>query len=141
MRERVRIQPYVSRDLQRKLRAWAAAKNLTESAVTEAALSEYFDDGREDEGVILRRLELMNQAVARLQNDFDLLSDAFGRYVRHVILDALYKTGAEAEAKYESFLRGVLDQNGVGGAFISEVRRARSRPSPRPSTTAPAGGR
>ena len=81
--------PYVSRDLQRQLRAWAAAKNLTESAVTEAALSEYFDDGREDEGVIVRRLELMNQAVARLQNDFDLLSDAFGHYVRHVILDAL----------------------------------------------------
>ena len=141
MRKRVRIQPYLSHDLRQKLRAWAAAKSLTESAVAEAALSEYFDDGRPDVDVILRRLDLTSQAVARLQNDFDLLSDAFGHYVRHVILDALYKSGAGADAKYESFLRGVLDQTGVGGTFIGEVRRARSRPPSRPSTTAPTGGR
>jgi len=108
MRKRVRIQPYVSRDLRQKLQAWAAAKSLTESAVAEAAFSEYFDDGRADVDVILRRLDLTSQAVARLRNDFDLLSDAFGHYVRHVILDALYKSGEGADAKYESFLRGVL---------------------------------
>ena len=49
MRERIRIQPYLSRDLRRKLRNWASAQNVTESAVTEAALAEYLDDGRVDE--------------------------------------------------------------------------------------------
>ena len=141
MRQRVRIQPYISRDLQKRVRAWAAAKNLTESAVAEAALSEYFDDARADDDLISLRLDLVSQAVARLQNDVDVLSDAFGRYVRHVFLGMLYKSGADAEAKYEGFLGGILDPSGVGGRFISDVRRARFRPPSRPETTAPTGGR
>jgi hypothetical protein len=141
MRERIRIQPYVSRDLRRKLRAWSSAQNVTESAVTEAALTEYLDDGRVDEDVISRRLDLVSQAVARRQNDVDLLSDAFGRYVRHVFLEAVYKTGADAEAKYESFLRGVLDESGVGGRFIRDVRLARSRRPVTATSTGQTGGR
>ncbi len=137
MRHRIRIQPYVPRELQRKVRAWAAAHDVTESAVAEAALTEYLDDGRADEDVLSRRLDLMSQAVARLQNDLDLLSDAFGRYVRHVFLGTLYKSGTDAESKYEAFVRGVLDQNGVGGTFISDVRRARSRS---PVVADPTGG-
>jgi hypothetical protein len=141
MRHRVRIQPYVPRDLQRKLRTFAAAQNITESAVTEAALAEYLEDGRADEDLISRRLDLLSQAVARLQNDFDLLSDAFGRYVRHVFLAALYTSGTDADARYETFLHGVLDQSGVGGRFSSDVRRARSRGPASSAVTGPTGGR
>jgi hypothetical protein len=141
MRERIRIQPYLSRDLRRKLRTWASVQNVTESAVAEAALAEYLDDGRVDEDVISRRLDLVSQAVARLQNDVDLLSDALGRYVRHVFLEAIYKSGADVEAKYESFLRGVLDESGVGGRFIRDVRLARARRQANPTPTSQTGGR
>jgi hypothetical protein len=141
MRTRVRIQPYVAPDLQRKLRAWAAAKNLTESAVAEAAIAEYLDEGRPDQDLISRRLDLLSQAISRLQNDFDLLADAFGRYVRHVFLAALYKSGTDADAKYDAYVRGVLDQSEVGGTFVGEVRRARTRPPAKPPGDGQTGGR
>jgi hypothetical protein len=40
MRRRVRIQPYLSRELQGRLRSWAVAEGVTESAAVEAAISE-----------------------------------------------------------------------------------------------------
>ncbi|MEO8212378.1 MAG: hypothetical protein ABI560_04265 [Myxococcales bacterium] len=131
--------------MQHRMRAWAAAQNVTESAVVEAGLSEYLDDGRTDDDLIARRLDLVSQSVGRLQSDMDLLADAFGRYVRHLFILALTKSGADqeqqAEGKYQSFLRGILDESGVGGRFISEVRRARSRAPSRTPSTAPTGGR
>ncbi|HVZ70958.1 MAG TPA: hypothetical protein VHJ20_01170 [Polyangia bacterium] len=145
MRRRVRIQPYVPRDLQQKLRSWAAAQNLTESAVTEAALSAYLDDRRTDEDVVARRLDLVSQAVARLQSDVDVLADAFGGYVRRLFLVALTKAGPDqnrlAEEAYQTFLRGILDDSGVAGRFIGNVRRARARPIPPRPGAPPTGGR
>lgn len=55
---RVRIQPYLSRELQVRLRSWAAAEGVTESAAVEAALSEYLDGGRADKELIARRLDV-----------------------------------------------------------------------------------
>ena len=43
MRHAIRIQPYLSRDLFQKLRAYAAARSLTVSAVVAAALGEYLE--------------------------------------------------------------------------------------------------
>ena len=145
MRRRVRIQPYVPRDLQQKVRAWAAAQNLTESAVTEAALTAYLDDGRTDEDIIARRLDLVSQAVARLQSDVDVLADAFGGYVRRLFLVALTKAGPDqdrhADEAYQTFLRAILDDSGVAGRFIGDVRRARTRAIARPTGAPHAGGR
>jgi hypothetical protein len=145
VRNRVRIQPYISRDLQRSLRSWAGAQNVTESAVVESALLEYLDDGRADEDLIGRRLDLMSRAVGRLQSDLELIADAIGRYVRHMFIPAVAKSGPEheqhVETTYQTFLRGIIGGTGVPGGFITEVRQARSCPSARPPSASPVGGR
>lgn len=144
MRARVRIQPYIPRDLHQRLRAWAAAQNVTESAVAEAALAAYLDPDCPDEDLIARRLDLVSESIARVQGDVEILGDAFGKFVRHLFIVALTKVGPEqdrrAEDAYQRFLRGILDDSGVEGRFLGEVRRARSRPTVRPPSP-PVGGR
>jgi hypothetical protein len=145
MRGRVRIQPYVPRDLEQKLRGWAAAQNVTESSVTEAALVAFLDGGRLEEDVLARRLDLLSQSIARLQADTEVLSDAFGGFVRRLFIVALTKAGPDqnrhAEDAYQAFLRGILDDSGVAGRFLGEVRRARPRAAMRPPAVPPNGGR
>jgi hypothetical protein len=141
MRHRVRIQPYVSRELQQKLRSWAATQNITESAVAEAALTEFLDGGRPDKDLISRRLDVLTRAVAQLQDDHDVTSTAFGRFVRHLFLGATTAAGQDkeqrAEAAYQTFLRGVLDQRQTSVPFATQVRRARAAVTP-PTFAAPA---
>jgi hypothetical protein len=146
MRYRVRIQPYVSPDVHRKLRAYAAAQGLTDSAVTEAALVEYFARGDVEDGPVSRRLDGIAEAIARLQSDLDILSQAFGIFARYSFVAAQAPKGPTAvrqgEALYTQFLGGVSRQVGAGVRFAGEVRRAGlSQPSPPASSRAPEGGR
>ena len=143
MRHRVRIQPYVSRELQRKLRSWAAAQNITESAVAEAALTEYLDDGKTEEDLIRRRLDTLTQAGAQLQEDLGVLSTGFARFVRQLFLGATTPPGQDKERRvetaYQAFLRGVLDQCQTGARLATQVRRARATATP-PVIAAPPKG-
>jgi hypothetical protein len=144
VRARVRIQPYIPRDLHQRLRSWAAAQNVTESAVVEASLAAYLDPDRPDEDLIARRLDLVSQSIARVHSDVEILGDAFGKFVRRLFIVALTKAGPDqdrhAEDSYQGFLRGILDDSGVSGRFLGEVRRARSRQALRPPSP-PTGGR
>jgi hypothetical protein len=54
MRYRVRIQPYISPELYRKLRAHSAVRNVTDSAVAEEALSKYLESDAVEEALMLR---------------------------------------------------------------------------------------
>jgi hypothetical protein len=145
MRRRVRLQPYVSRELQGKLRSWAAAEATTESAVVEAALAEYLDRGRSDKELIARRLDVLGDAVASLQDDVDILAGAFGRFVRRLFLRAITSDGQDkdrrVEAAYQAFLRGILDERQRGARFTTDVRRARSGGAAPPPGAPPIGGR
>ncbi len=143
MRRRVRIQPYISRELQQKVRSWAAAQNVTESALAEAALTEYLRGDSADKELVARRLDVVTQSIARLQDDFDVLSAAFSRFVRKLFLGATTATGSDKERRvedaYQAFLRGVLDQSQTRVRFATEVRRARAAVPP-PAFAAPPKG-
>jgi hypothetical protein len=84
--------------------------------------------------LIVRRLDLMGEAIASLQGDFDILAGAFGRFVRRLFLRAITSDGPDkdqrVEAGYQAFLRGVLDQSQGGARFTTDVRRARAGSAP-----------
>jgi hypothetical protein len=130
MRNKVRIQRWIHRDLDRRARSLAAANDVTDSAVIEAALADYLDPDRVDRDWLVRRLDLLNLAVAhahasferanaRAERDMDLLFDAFGVFVRYFFLHATTKVGADQEqimeATYQRFLRLVRDANRQSG--------------------------
>ena len=137
VRRKERIQQWVSSSLRQKLRASAAAQNVTESSLTEAALAEYFDPERVDRDWLARRLDLLSHAVAqahasieranaRAERDMGFLLEAFGVFVRYVFLHATTKPGADQEqtmeATYQKFLRLVRDPNRQSGRLRQEPR-------------------
>jgi hypothetical protein len=156
VRRKERIQPWVSGGLRQKLRASAAAQNVTESSLTEAALTEYLDPERVDRDWLARRLDLLSQAVAqvhagleranaRAERDMGLVLDAFGVFVRYVFLHATTKPGAEQEkimeATYQTFLRLVRDPNRQSGHLREDPRGPGAGNAGSPASSANSGRR
>jgi hypothetical protein len=143
MRQKVRIQPYVSRELESKVRAYAATRRLTESAVAEAALSEYVERDQAERTLVVRRLDALTETVTRMQQDLDVLGQVLGLYVRYAFITAPAASTAEArqraEVIYAEFLLKAAQQLRAGSRLTGEVFAA--RPTSRPGTGQAQGGR
>lgn len=142
MRHRVRIQPYISPDLHRQLRLYTVARNLSDSAVAEAALAEYLGRAVPDEGVVLTRLQALSEGMARLQYDVDVQGQAFAAFVRYVFQALPPETSPEARQRAQrvfEHLAAVVCRDLDGGLRLTgQIERARSsRSTPQtPGTTA-----
>ncbi len=137
MRNRLRIQPYVSPEVRRKLGAYSAAQGVTESAVVDAALREYLEGDGVEEALVVRRLDGVAQAVAKVQNELDVLAWGFARFVRFSFLVARAPTPEavkQMEALYGGFLTQVSGDAASGVTFAGVVRRAFTAQAARPAT-------
>jgi hypothetical protein len=130
MRHAIRIQPYLSRDLFQKLRAYAAARSLTVSAVVADAVGEYLERDEVEDALLVRRLEGVTHAVEQLGRDLDALAVGFGRFVRYSFFSAPAaaddKVVKRAESLYRDFLARVGEQLRAGGSFTRQVFPTRS---------------
>ncbi len=146
MRHAIRIQPYLSSDLFRKVRAYAAARSLTVSAVVADALGEYLERDEVEDALLVRRLDGVTHAVEQLRRDVDTLAVGFGRFVRYSFFSAPAtadsKVVQRAEALYGDFLARVGEQLRAGLSFTRQVFPMYGSPA---ETAAPAetetGGR
>lgn len=133
MRHAVRIQPYISRDLFQKLRAYSAARSLTVSAVIGAALGEYLERNEVEDALLVRRLDGVTHAIGQLQRDLDTLAAGFGRFVRYFLYSA--PTGWTPEVVrrgnnlYRDFLARVCEQLREGVRFTGQVWGGQVRPA------------
>ena len=66
MRTRLRMHPYVTRDLTHRVTAHCAAKGITVSAFVEAALEARLDGEAKDNEVIIRDLARLGRALTGL---------------------------------------------------------------------------
>jgi hypothetical protein len=143
MRHAVRIQPYLSRDLFQKLRAYAAARSLTVSAVVADALNEYLERDEVDDDLLVRRLDGVTHAVEKLGRDLDTLAVGFGRFVQYSLWSVPERVDDKAvrrgETLYRGFLAKVAEQLRAGVTFTGHVFPARRPPPPLPN--AASGGR
>lgn len=140
MRNRVRIQPYISADLRRRLASYAAAEDVTESAIAEAALVKYLEPDRTDEALVTRRLDSVAQVLGRVEERLEVVAESLGRFVRFSFKVAPEKVPASAvahgEGLYRDLLVGVSRAVGTGTTFLAAVRRARlAPPAPMPGST------
>lgn len=136
MRNRLRIQPYVSPEVRRKLGAYSAAQGVTESAVVDAALREYLEGNGVEEALVVRRLDGVAQAVAKVQNELDVLAWGFARFVRFSFLAARPPTSEavkQMEALYGTFLNTISGDAASGVTFAGAVRRAFAAQAARPA--------
>jgi hypothetical protein len=143
MRQKIRIQPYVSRELVSKLRAYASTRRLTESAVAEAALNEYVDRDQAERTLVVRRLDALTETVSRMQQDLDVVGQVLGLYVRYSFITAPAATTPEsrqrAKAIYADFLVKAAQQLRAGSRLTGEVYGA--QPTSKPAGGLSQGGR
>jgi hypothetical protein len=78
---RVRLCTRLSVPLRARLAKYCAASGLSERTIVEDALGKYLD-GAGDTALLLRRFDRVDNALARDHRDLELLSEAFGRYLR-----------------------------------------------------------
>jgi hypothetical protein len=108
MRRRVRRPSYVDPVLDQRARAYAIAHGLTDSAVTEAALKKYLDEGSVDEALVVRRLDCVKEVVTKILHDLNVLGVAFGGYARFSFISAPAVT-PEAIRRADSANRAFLE--------------------------------
>jgi hypothetical protein len=119
MRQRHRIQPYLSHELYQHLRRYCGKAVCTETAVVEAALKEYFARDTKDGARIIRRLDRMLRASGRQQRDLDVLGQMFALFVQLWLAQtprvAESQKKAAEQSSYERYklfverVRGVLE--------------------------------
>ncbi len=145
MRHAIRIQPYLSRDLFQKVRAYAAARSLTVSAVVAEALGEYLERDEVEDALLVRRLDSLTEAVELLRRDVETLAVGFGRFVRYSFFSAPLavddKAIKRAEALYRDFLGKVGEQFRAGVRFTLQVFPTRRPGASTASLTAEGDGR
>ena len=124
---RPRIQPYISSKLHDRLGEYCIEKNVTESSVVEAALSEYLDETR-DALLMMRRLDRLGRSLERHHRDLELLSQAFGLFVQFSFahapaipsnqISAVRRTTA---GRFKKFMENLGEQYSRGHRFLDDL--------------------
>jgi len=124
---RVRVGTRLSLELRNRLTKYCAASGISERTIIEDALRKYLD-GTDDSALVLRRFDRMERALARDHRALELLSEAFGRYMRmwfatqtpSVAEGGMGATRGAAEARYKQFAQYLGAQFAQGHRFIDD---------------------
>ena len=110
-------------DLRARLARYSAASGLSERVVIEEALTKHFE-GSDDGSLLLRRFDRVDEAQARDRRALEILSEAFGRYLRLWFLThtPAKEAGAlnAAEAQYQWFARHLAAHFSKGHRFSDD---------------------
>jgi hypothetical protein len=125
---RVRVCARLSVELRAKLAKYYAASGISERTVIEDALQKHLD-GKSDTELLLRRFDQVKHDMARDHRDLELLSEAFGRYMRLWFAAHAPSAGeagkaaarAAGEVPYKQFAQHLGAQFKQGHRFVDDV--------------------
>jgi hypothetical protein len=125
---RVRVGTRLSIELRSRLSKYCDGSGISERAVIEDALNKYLHSA-DDTTLILRRFDRIEREMARDRRDLELLSEAFGQYVRLWFAahapsggDAgKAKAAAAAETTYKQFAQHLGKGFSQGRRFVDDV--------------------
>ncbi len=126
--QRVRICARLTVELRARLAKYSAASGISERTVIEDALQKHLGNESDTE-LLLRRLDQVKGETARSRRDLELLSEAFGRYMRLWFVahapsaGEAGKAGARAagEVPYRQFAQHLGAQFKQGHRFVDDV--------------------
>jgi hypothetical protein len=125
---RVRVCARLSVELRDKLAKYCAASGISERTVIEDALQKHLGNESDIE-LLLRRFDLIKSDMARDHRDLELLSEAFGRYMRLWFVAHAPSPGeagkaaprAAGEVPYRQFAQHLGTQFKQGHRFIHDL--------------------
>lgn len=78
---KIRIQPYVTREVHDRLGAYCARRRLTESAVVDRALREHLD-GLGDLTLLYRRLTSINKSLHKIDRTVSIVGELINQFLK-----------------------------------------------------------
>lgn len=126
MRYRIREQSYIDAELNRQVRAYAAAKGWTHSAFTREAYKRLLNGDRGDPDLVIRRLDTLGRGFDGLQNTLELVGVTVALYaklcLRHLQLSASTQDSPQrGDSLYGELMRGVATKFRAGRRLQGEV--------------------
>jgi predicted transcriptional regulator len=144
MRHKSRFQPYVSPEVHRKVQVYAAARGLTESAVANAALSEYVERDQFERSLVERRLDLVVETNGQVLEQLNALAEAFAVHAKYSFRTAPPPQDPAAlqrsDGIYAEFLTTVARRVQAGRNLSRELRRRVTATAAPAIPTKPKGG-
>jgi hypothetical protein len=126
---RVRVYTRLTATLRDRLAGYCDASGVAQCAVFETALEHYLN-GTNDMTLVLRRLDRLGRAGARVHRDVELLSEAFAVFVQlwfahtpSVPAHAKADARATAESRYKQFVQHITHQFSGGRRFLDDLPR------------------
>ncbi len=143
---RPKIQSYMSPELHKRVRTYAAAQGASESALVQAALAEYLDRDQKDNVLIMRRTDRLTGASLRHERDLAVSSEAFAVFVQLWLgytpeLADSDRDSATRSAlrRYQKFVDHVAAKLAAGSRLASDVFREEPAPTARDAADAASG--
>jgi hypothetical protein len=123
----VRVGTRMPPDLRDRLAGFCAASGIAECSVICSGVEQYLN-GTSDATLLLRRLDRLGRALARLHRDQQLLSEAFAVFLRvwfahtpAVVEEEKAAARATAEARYKQFVEHVAARFSRGHRFLDDL--------------------
>ena len=127
--QRQRIQPYLPSDLHKRFAAFCAASGTSESAVAQAALTQYLDRTG-DFPLLMRRMDRLGRAVERVQRDLDVVSEALAVWIQlwfahtpSIPEEAKRAARSESAKRYQQFVDHVASKLAGGHRFVDDLAK------------------
>ncbi len=124
---RRQIHPYLPIELHKRLQAYCAARDVTETSVIQAALQDYLDDSS-DKTLLMRRLDRISRALDRVGRDQDITAETIAVFVQVWLGFAPKLEGSEREAaklsgrsRYQQFIEEVARRYSAGTRLVDDI--------------------
>ena len=121
----------LSTPLRDRLAGYCKASGHAERHVIETALHHYLN-ATSDAALVLRKLDRLGRAEARLQRDMELLSEAFAIFVQlwfahtpSVPAQVKVDARASANSRYKQYVQYIVRQYSGGERFLDDLPRER----------------
>lgn len=132
MQTKTRMNVYFDPDLLRKVEALALRRNISKSAVIEAAVASFLsaDASERLEAVFARRMDRIGRQIDGLDEDLAIVGETLSLFIRFCLTitpplpdSAQASARAKGAERFESFLQTLGRRLAAGDRFLKELSR------------------
>lgn len=137
MQTKTRMNVYFDPDLLKKVEALALRRNISKSAVIEAAVASFLsaDASERLEAVFARRMDRIGRQIDGLDEDLAIVGETLSLFIRFWLTitpplpdSAQASARAKGAERFESFLQTLGRKLATGDRFLKELTRDISSP-------------
>lgn len=132
MQTKIRMNVYFDSDLLKKVEALALRRNISKSAVIEAAVASFLsaDASERLEAVFARRMDRIGRQIEGMDEDLAILGETLSLFIRFWLTvtpplpdSAQASARAKGSERFEGFLQTLGRKLATGDRFLKELSR------------------